>query len=395
MARSIPRSRERVHQARAFLLDSLASLAERAPSDPWIIGQRVRFLVDQGSSRRKRSTWRATARPVRAWCAQLLGFALHAAGDYRGADSAFDAATAAMSPKDRCEWTSAELLLDEDGRKAYGNMNCEQRVAANKKIWWMSTPMFSDSADDRRSEDYARKVLIQLHAALNWDERFDWRQSLRRRSGGRDARAVRMARLLRLRRRLRGAEPRELDVLLRQHAHGDGGISAGPGAPMPLWTAITDPFHASASAWQLNMPKIKESEEAVAQWWPDEHYAPGRGHIAQLRDQTVMLRRDDDVVLATASELRFNNKRIKADTAAAVLIRTTSPDSIEHLQRHAVRNATSLVADGAHSGGTGGRRHGGARAARRDVAAERGSASRRRRRCRRSSPARRRSRIPC
>ena len=40
--------RERVKQARAFLLDSLGALNERAPNDPWIIGQRVRFTVDQG-----------------------------------------------------------------------------------------------------------------------------------------------------------------------------------------------------------------------------------------------------------------------------------------------------------------------------------------------------------
>ena len=92
------------------------------------------------------------------------------------ADSAFDAASAAMSPKDRCKWTSAELLLDEDGRSAYGHMNCDERIAANTRIWWMSRPLFSDSTEDRRSEDYARKVLIQLHSALPWDERYDWRK---------------------------------------------------------------------------------------------------------------------------------------------------------------------------------------------------------------------------
>lgn len=337
-----PASRERVHQARAFLLDSLSSLSERAPNDPWIIGQRVRFMVDQGEVKEAVALARhCSAGP--AWCVQLLGYALHAARDYHGADSAFDAATAALPEKDRCEWVSAELLLDEEGRKAYGNMNCEQKVAANRKIWWMATPMYSDSADDRRSEDYARKVLIQLHAALNWDERFDWR----RRYGG-EAVAEMLVRYGWPAFSVYGGDYEE-----RSHASWmyfyDSTRTATVEYPqdrihtMPLWTAIADPFHASASAWQLNMPKIKESEEAVAQWWPEEHYAPGRGHIAQLPDQTVMLRRDDGIVLATASELRFNNKDIKADTSAAVLIRTTSPDSIEHLKRHAVRNATSIV----------------------------------------------------
>jgi len=106
---------------------------------------------------------------------------------------------------------------------------------------------------------------------------------------------------------------------------------------------VTDPFRAPSSAWQLNMPAIKENDEAVAQWWPNEHYAPGRGNIAQLSDQTVMLRRDDDVLLATAADLRFNGKAINVDTAAAALVRTTAPDSIERLKRRAVRNATSIV----------------------------------------------------
>ena len=337
-----PGIRERVHQARAFLIDSLAALNERAPNDPWITGQRVRFLVDQGSTKEAVDVARHCSAGA-AWCAQLLGFALHSAGDYRGADAAFDAATTALPQKDKCEWINAELLLDDDGRSAYGKLNCEERLAANKKIWWMSTPMYSDSADDRRSEDYARKVLIQLHAALNWDERYDWR----RRFGGES-----VAEML-----VRYGWPAFSayggDYEERSHASWmyfyDSTRTATAEYPqdrihvVPAWTAVSDPFHAPSSAWQLNMPPIKENDEPVVQWWPNEHYAPGRGHIAQLPDQTVMLRRDDDVMLATASELRFNNKTIKADPEAAVLIRTTSPDSIERLKRHAVRNATSIV----------------------------------------------------
>ena len=334
--------RERVKQARSFLLDSLASLNERAPNDPWIIGQRVRFTVDQGELKQAVELARhCSAGPV--WCSQLLGFALHSAGDYRGADAAFDAATAAMSPKDKCEWTNAELILDEDGRNAYGRMNCEERLTANRKIWWLATPMYSDSADDRRSENYARKVLVQLHSALNWDERFDWRN----RYGG-EAVAEMLVRYGWPAFSVYGGDYEE-----RSHASWmyfyDSTRTATTEYPqdrvhtVPVWTAIADPFKAPASAWQLNMPQIKESEEAVVQWWPEEHYAPGRGHIAQLPDQTVLLRRDDHVVLATASELKFNNKDIKLDPNAAVLIRTTSPDSIEKLQRHVARNATSLV----------------------------------------------------
>jgi hypothetical protein len=115
---------------------------------------------------------------------------------------------------------------------------------------------------------------------------------------------------------------------------------------VPKWNAVADPFRATSEAWQLNMPLLKENSEPVLQWWPNEHYAPSRGHIAQLRDQTVMLRRDNDVMLATASELRFERRAIEADTAAAVLVRTTSPDSIERLPRRVMRNANALVVMG-------------------------------------------------
>ena len=337
-----PASRGHVQQARARLIASLHALDERKPGDAWITGQRVRFLVDQGSAMAAVEVARKCSAD-RVWCAQLLGFALHAAGDYRGADSAFDAASAAMSPKERCKWISAELLLDDDGRSAYGHMSCDERIAANTLIWWMSRPLFSDSTEDRRSEDYARKVLVQLHSALPWDERYDWRKAY-----GGQAVSEMMVRYGWPAFSAYGGDYEEMSHASWMTFY-DSTRTATAEYPqdrvhlMPQWNAVADPFRASANAWQLNMPPLSNNDEPAAQWWPNEHYAPGRGGIAQLRDQTVMLRRDDDLVLATASELRFAGRAINTDTAAAVLIRTTSPDDIKRLQRRAVRNATSLV----------------------------------------------------
>jgi len=340
-----PGVRERVREARAQLIDSLAALAERAPNEPWIVGQRVRFLVDQGSVTDAVDVARKCSAGT-TWCAQLLGFALHAAGEFRQADSAFDAATEAMSPKERCAWTSVALLLDNAGRSAYGKLTCEQRIAAHARIWWMSRPLLADSAADRRSENYARKVLIQLHSALEWDERYDWRK----RYGG-EAVSEMLVRY-----GWPAVSVYAGDTEERSHASWmyfyDSTRTATAEYPqdrvhlLPKWNAFIDPFNARADAWQLNMPLLKENSEPVLQWWPNEHYAPARGNIAQLRDQTVMLRRDDDVMLATASELRFHRKPIEADTAAAVLVRTTAPDSIERLPRRATRNANALVLTG-------------------------------------------------
>lgn len=340
-----PGVRERVREARAQLIDSLAALNERAPNEPWIIGQRVRFLVDQGSAKDAADLARRCSAGT-VWCAQLLGFALHAAGDFRGADSAFDAATEAMPPKERCKWIDAEKLLDDDGRKAYDKLTCEQRIAANTRLWWMSRPLFADSAADRRSENYARRVFVQLHAALDWDERYDFRK----RYGGEAVSEM----LFRY-----GWPAVSIyagDTEERSHASWmffyDSTRTATAEYPqdrvhlVPKWNAVTDPFTAKADAWELNMPLLKENSEPVLQWWPNEHYAPSRGNIVQLSDQTAMLRRDFDVMIATASELRYERRPIQADTAAAVLVRTTSPDSIQILPRRATRNATALVLTG-------------------------------------------------
>src|SRR5262245_43715190 len=87
--------RERVRDARNALLDSLAMLDRLRPGDAWITGERVRFLVDQNEIRKALEVAQSCT-AERAWCAQLTGFALDAAGDYARADSAFDAASAAM-----------------------------------------------------------------------------------------------------------------------------------------------------------------------------------------------------------------------------------------------------------------------------------------------------------
>ena len=79
-----------------------------------------------------------------------------------------------MAPEGRCKWTSAELLLDDDGRSAYGHMSCDERIDANEDLVDVDAAVLRFD-DDRRSEDFARKVLVQLHSALPWDERFDWR----------------------------------------------------------------------------------------------------------------------------------------------------------------------------------------------------------------------------
>lgn len=337
-----PEWRDRVHEQRAMLLDSLARLASLKPGDAWITGERVRFLVDQGEARQALEVAR-NCTAVREWCLELAGYALDAGGDYTRADSAFDAAGAAMTPDKRCKWASVQLLLDDNGQSAYDHMNCDERAAANQKFWWLTTPLFSEGSADRRSADFTRKVLIELHSALPWDERFDWRDRFGGEAVG--------------------------DMLVRygwpaysvfsgnqeeaSHASWMGFYDSTRTAtleyPMdrlhlvPQWAAVADPFHATADAWQINMPALNGDDEPAAQWWPAEHYARAAGPIVQLTDQTVLLRRDTTVILATASALHTPRTEIHADTASAVLIRTTGPHDIQRLTHQTFKNTNAIV----------------------------------------------------
>lgn len=334
--------RGRIRVERAVLIDSLEALAKLKPNDAWITGERVRFLVDQGSVRNALEVARScTANAV--WCAQLTGFALNAAGDYARADSAFDAAGTAMTPKQRCDWTSVRLLLDERGRSEYDHLTCDERAAVNRTVWWLATPLFSDSASDRRSADFSRKVLIQLHSALPWDERFDWRD----RYGG-EALSEMIVRYGWPAFSAFGGAWEEMS-----HASWMGFYDSTRTATLeypqdrlhllPQWRAVQDPFHATADAWQIGMPDLKGDDEPAAQWWPAEHYGRIAGPIRQLTDQTAMLRRQDHIVLATASQVSIPHAQLNGDTAAVVLVRTTGPNVIEKLAHTTYKNDKAVV----------------------------------------------------
>lgn len=336
-----PAWRSRVKTARATLLDSLEKLDARRPGDAWITGQRVRFLVNQGSLKDALAVAHLCA-AGKVWCAQLSGFAYDAAGDYRRADSAFDAAAALMTPKARCEWTNASVLLDPDERGAYEDVRCEDRREVNEKLWWLSTPLFSDSVADRRSAHFSRKVLVQLHSALTWDERYDWRRRF-----GSEAVAEMLVRYGWPAYSAFGGQGHERDHASWMSFY-DSTRTATSEYPqdrlhlVPMFAAVRDPFRATADAWQLNMPKLAPNEEPAEQWWPAEHYARAAGGILQLSEQTALLRRDSDVLLATAAALP--RRTFRADTT--VLVRTTSPQTIDKIGHQTFRNERAIVFTG-------------------------------------------------
>jgi len=155
----------RIDQARSDLLEALAGAARLLPADPWIAGQRVRYLVEHG----RPGAAVAAARECLAerwWCLALEAFALHAQEDDAPADSLFAQALGVMPADERCRWTDLSEVLGDDAG-SYAKLPCDAREARNSRIWWLARPLYLRPGNDLRAEHYARRVMARMleHAA--------------------------------------------------------------------------------------------------------------------------------------------------------------------------------------------------------------------------------------
>ncbi|HEX2645798.1 MAG TPA: hypothetical protein VHO95_01085, partial [Candidatus Dormibacteraeota bacterium] len=150
-----------IQEERGRLLAALATATARLPGDDWIVGQRVRYLVEEG----RRTEAVAIARACRGtpwWCAALAGFALHAAAEFASADSAFEAALVAMPDEERCRWRDVAVVLPPALRERYDRMSCTERADFESRWWWLTTPLASRPGNDRRTEHFSRLTLDRL-----------------------------------------------------------------------------------------------------------------------------------------------------------------------------------------------------------------------------------------
>ena len=124
---AIPAEGENIRRARTQLLRELETIAASAPGDDWIVGQRIRYLVESRDTSATRVARDCAA--TRWWCDALTGYALHVSGDFAAADSAFATALAGMPAAVRCEWIDISKLLSSELRKEYRRLPCAQREA--------------------------------------------------------------------------------------------------------------------------------------------------------------------------------------------------------------------------------------------------------------------------
>ncbi|MDQ6690758.1 MAG: hypothetical protein M3Z18_09645 [Gemmatimonadota bacterium] len=159
----VPDEGNDIRHARAELLRDLEKAGDAVPGDDWIVGQRIRYMIEGHDT--SVITAARSCKATRWWCDALLGLALHVDGDFAGADSVFAVALNEMPPPTRCHWLNLGPLLDDDLRGAYRKLSCAQREAVDARIWWVADPLYMTPGNERRTEHFSRV----LHSALQQD----------------------------------------------------------------------------------------------------------------------------------------------------------------------------------------------------------------------------------
>jgi len=153
-----PRS---IIRARLSLLTRLGQLNAQSPGDNWIVGERIRYMVESGQDSAAVAVARSCS-PPRWYCKALIGYALHSSEQFPDAAAAFDSALAQMPASERCRWNDISMLLDDDERTSYSRLPCGQRDSAEARFWELAQPSFAVGANDRRTEHFSRVLLADL-----------------------------------------------------------------------------------------------------------------------------------------------------------------------------------------------------------------------------------------
>jgi hypothetical protein len=155
----VPEEGSKIRRARTQLLLGLEEAAAALPGDDWIVGQRVRYHVEARDTSAVSIARACVA--TRWWCDALTGYALHAQGNFAGADSSFSLALDGMPPATRCHWINVAPLLDTD-RREYRRMPCDRREALVTRIWWLADPLLMTPGNERRTEHFSRVMHTTL-----------------------------------------------------------------------------------------------------------------------------------------------------------------------------------------------------------------------------------------
>ena len=160
--------------ARTRVLKDLGEIAQEIPGDLWIMGQRVYYLIDKGALASAAGLARRCGGRAHWWCTALAAYVHHARGAWTTADEVFAQALAEMPADTAARWRAPGHLLEESALDMYEKAVDKESVERN--LWLLADPLYLVEGNDRKTEQYARQVLVRMRAeaingtGLDWDE---------------------------------------------------------------------------------------------------------------------------------------------------------------------------------------------------------------------------------
>jgi hypothetical protein len=147
--------------ARTRLLMTLDSLGTLLPGDRWIVGQRVRYLMEAGrplgaDSIAVQCAGTTSVPATASWCLALAGYTAQQLGNYPRADAAFTSALEQMPEAERCKWQDLAVLIGRSDAGPYRRGGCEARDTVTAGFWRLVQPLYLTSVNDLRTEFFAR-----------------------------------------------------------------------------------------------------------------------------------------------------------------------------------------------------------------------------------------------
>jgi len=163
--------------ARERLIGTLAEVW-REVRDPWVMGQLVRYLMEDGRQSQAERLARDCGLADPWWCDALLGFVLHLRGDVPGSEEAFSQALAGLPAEERERWTTPRFLFSRDEERRFEASSPEERERTWEQFWRFSNPLFLVEGNDRLTDHYARLVLARIKEDSAHPFQFPWGEDL-------------------------------------------------------------------------------------------------------------------------------------------------------------------------------------------------------------------------
>jgi len=305
-----------IRKGRLALIKSLDGLSNRAPHDGWIVGQRVRYLLESGND----SGAVAVARSCGAsewWCAALLGLALHENEKGLASDSAFAHALATMPEAERCRWTDMSLVLNSAQRKRFGAVGCGQKEELAARLWWLSDPFFAVPGNDRQAEHYSRHTMALILQPTKIVYNLRWADDLR-----------------------------EMVVRYGWARY----WTRGPGSVLDAYSGAvsgheaTPNYHFVPASWRVDsLPSITFD---LDQDRSAERYAPLiASRLKELDPQVAMFRRGDSVQVVAAYDVSADRDLDSAGVSSSLVLAADEKNPPAIVSTTGVKGTLTLRAD--------------------------------------------------